>query len=101
MSRHLKHFLYGTGIGLVSPMVALFIYWLFTWRNLSFIPGFFIFLYNNHQIGNHLALACVVNLPIFYILMNKDKYKLSQGVIFGTLLYAFYIFYYKLFVSSD
>jgi hypothetical protein len=101
MSKHLKEFLIGSGIGLTCPMIALFVYWLFTWTNMSFIPGFFNFLYDHHQIGSHLSLACVVNLPIFYILLNKDRLKFAQGVIFGTLVYAFYIFYYKLFVSAD
>ena len=99
--KYLKEFLLGTGIGALTPLFGLFIYWLFTWRMYSFIPDFFIFLHEHKLIAAHLSLACLLNLPILYVTMNKDKYKLGQGVIFGTLFYAFYIFYYKLMLAGD
>jgi hypothetical protein len=104
MNKYLKKFLYGSLVGLIAPMIALFIYWIIYWRNYNFIPSFFIYLYNVKQIGNHLSLACIINLPIFYILINKEKPesdKLAQGIIFGTLTYAVYIFYYKIFVDTS
>ncbi|MBC7863445.1 MAG: hypothetical protein IAF38_10750 [Bacteroidia bacterium] len=99
MSKYVKQFLVGTGIGLITPFAGLFVYWLFVWRNIAtFIPGFFVKMYDVKLIASHFGLACVLNLPLFYLFMNKDKYKTAQGIIFGTLIYAFYIFYYKLFV---
>ena len=83
-------------------MAALFIYWLFTWTQYNFIPDFFIFLHEHKLIAAHLGLACIVNLPVFYVLINKEnKYKMAQGILFGTILYALYIFYYKLFIVAD
>lgn len=96
--KYLKEFLLGTGIGLIVPMIGLFIYWLFTWRMYSFIPEFFQYMHEHKKVAAHIALACILNLPLLYVSMNKDKYKLGQGIIFGTLFYAFYIFYYKLFL---
>lgn len=101
MSKHLKQFLLGTLIGLVIPFAGLFVYWLFTWTNMAFIPDFFNFLHNRRMVAAHLSLACILNLPVFYFLINRDRYKLAQGIIFSTLLYAFYIFYYKLMISGE
>lgn len=101
MSKHLKHLLLGFIIGVLIPFVSLFIYWLFTWRNLNFIPDFFIAMHKNKKVAAHLALACIVNLPVFYLFLNKEKFKIAQGIILSTIIYAMYIFYYKLFIVGD
>lgn len=91
----------GTLTGLIIPMFALFVYWLFTWTQYNFIPDFFIFMHEHRSVAAHLGMACVINLPVFYVLLNKNQYKFAQGIIFATLLYAFYIFYYKLFITGE
>lgn len=102
MSKYLKDFILGTLTGLVSPMAGLFIYWLFTWTQYNFIPDFFVFMHEHRMVAAHLGMACLVNLPIFYLVINKEsKYKFAQGIIFGTLAYAIYIFYYKLFITGE
>ncbi|MFN5182550.1 MAG: hypothetical protein ACK5D5_05955 [Bacteroidota bacterium] len=101
MNKHLKDFLIGFFIGTIIPIFSLFVYWLFTWKNVSFIPDFFLFMHKHKKVSAHLALACIVNLPVFYIFLNKEKYKLAQGIIFSTIIYALYIFYYKLFIAGE
>ncbi len=100
MNPNTKQLLIGLAAGLVTPFAGLFVYWLFNWTHMSFIPGFFNFLHDRRMIAAHLSLACILNLPLFYLLINKDRYKMAQGIILGTLLYAFYIFYYKLVLAG-
>jgi hypothetical protein len=101
MSKHIKELIIGSILGLFIPFAALFVYWLFTWTQMGFIPDFFKFLHERRMVAAHLSLACILNLPVFYFLINREKFKTAQGIILGTLLYAIYIFYYKLVISGE
>ncbi|MFN6037484.1 MAG: hypothetical protein ACK452_03380 [Bacteroidota bacterium] len=101
MDKQRKDFIFGLLTGLIVPFASLFVYWLFTWKNMSFIPDFFVFMHKHKKVSAHLALACVVNLPIFFYFINRYHYKFAQGIIMSTIMYAMYIFYYKLFIVGD
>src|ERR1700740_1840753 len=94
-----NHLLTGTILGLFSPFFFLFCYWLFVFSFMSFIPGFFNYLFLGKIFSSVTSLCVIPNLGIFFLFVNKYKTKSARGVILSTLLYAMFIFYLKIFIE--
>jgi hypothetical protein len=89
----------GAIIGIITPLFFLFCYWLFVFSFMSFIPGFFNYLFLGKIFSAVMSLCVIPNLGVFFLFINKYKNKSGRGVILATLLYAIFIFYLKLFVE--
>lgn len=86
----------GFVISLISPLIALFAFYKIKFGGMS--PSEFKHMLDTGGIFSHVVSLCViVNLAIFYLLLNKEKYKAVRGVLLATFIYAGYIAYLKLF----
>ena len=95
-----RNYWIGFIVGLISPFFILFCYWLYVYSYMSFIPDFLKYLSVGKILASVISLCVVPNLGIFFVLLNKERYKSAYGIIGATLLYALYIFYLKLFIEA-
>ncbi len=85
----------GTLLGLVSPITVLIFFYLANYTHISFYS--FLSKYMEHKALVPLfSLCAIINLGLFYLFIQKDKYYAARGIIFSTLIYAIIIFAYKL-----
>lgn len=86
----------GFVIGIISPLIALVAFYKIKFGGMS--PSEFKHMLDTGGIFSHVVSLCViVNLAIFYLFLNKEKYKATRGILLSTLIYAGYIAYLKLF----
>ena len=83
-------------LGLIGPPIALFIFYYFNYSELAFSEFINRLVYTT-LFAPMMSLSVLVNLFLFFcfIWINKDEG--AQGVLFVTILYAFWIFGMKLF----
>lgn len=85
----------GTILGLISPLMVLVIFYLIYYTHISFYG--FLSKYIEHKALVPLFSLCVIiNLALFYLFIQKEKYYAARGIIFSTLIYAIIVFAYKL-----
>lgn len=85
----------GTLLGLISPVIVLIIFYLLNYLHISFYG--FLSKYMDHKALVPLFSLCVIiNLGLFFLFIQKEKYYAARGIIFSTLIYAIIIFAYKL-----
>ena len=86
----------GMIIGLVVPIIVFFVF-------SAFHPGGFNikelvdFLVENEVYTNVLSLCVFPNLVMFFLLLNRNLYKASRGIMFMVFVYAFIVMSEKLF----
>jgi hypothetical protein len=82
--------------GLVIPIICFISYWQFKHSQLSFPMGFIRYLQAG-QMFQEVVIACiVVNLIIFYLLLNKKAYDISKGIMYTTFAYVGLVLYISL-----
>jgi len=95
MKIKLNSVIIGAILGMIIPIIVLFIYYKINFSYLRFDN--FVFNMVFQQVIVPLVSLCVVaNLGVFYLFINKEYYYGARGVIFSTLLYAIVIFIVKL-----
>lgn len=86
-----KEILIGIAIGTFLPVVFSFV--LLASRYPEIIQtDFFRTLWGGAKFGPILRLSVLINLPVFFVLLqfNKDNY--SRGILLGTFVIGLYIF---------
>jgi hypothetical protein len=95
----LNNFILGIIAGLLLPFISLFIYWLWSYKYMSFIPQFFKFLLMGRVLSAVLSLCLIPSLGMFFLFINREYYKTTRGIILSTLLYGFAIVALKMWVE--
>ncbi len=86
----------GTLIGLLSPQFFIFLYWLFEYSYMGYIPRFYQYLLMGKVMSPVISLCCIPNVGLLFLLMNKNLYRCGKGIILATILYGFLILYLKI-----
>ena len=90
-----NHLATGIVIGLISPLLAFYIFCLFAFPDNNFIQ--MIQHYSNQNILTHvISLSVIFNLPLFFILLNMNLEQAARGVIGATFIYAFIVVILKI-----
>ncbi len=85
----------GLLLGLISPVIVLAIFYLINYTHISFYG--FLSKYMEHKALIPLfSLCAVINLGLFFLFIQKEKYYAARGIIFSTLIYTIIVFAYKL-----
>jgi hypothetical protein len=87
--------------GLILPFISILIYWLWSFKYMKFYPQFFHFLMDGGVLSAVLSLCLIPNLGLFFLFVNKEKYKTCRGIILTMLLYGFLILYLKIYVEHS
>lgn len=94
MKYSLNNLYLGLVLGLLIPVIALFIFYFSTYNNQSIID------YLSHLISidivTQLVSLCVVpNLLLFFIFIWTNKLYSARGVLFATIIYTIIVFIIK------
>lgn len=89
----------GMLLGIVTPLVIvpLVILIISLFQNYDFSYLWKKFTLNNQFQIRIITLSLIANLIWFYIFLNREKWNIGRGVIYGTLAFAPYIIYVKFF----
>ncbi len=82
--------------GLFIPFLCFFCYWLFLHNQLNFPAGLIRYLRGGNMLQEISMLCVLVNLVVFYLLLNKKAYDISKGIMYATFAYVGLILYISL-----
>ncbi len=96
--RSYKALALGVVLGLIGPFLGAIFYYVLKLRHVDF--GHFVHLAATQLTFTVplLSFGAIVNLAIFFIFLQIDAPLVSRGVIFSTLLYAFFVVIAKFFI---
>lgn len=90
--------LVGFVVGILAPTIALLVYYLVNYRYMNI--GEFIDYLRLGQTYTPLISLCVLsNLLPFYLLINKEKYDGTKGILAATFIWAGIIIILKFFTE--
>lgn len=80
---------FGLLLGLFAPFAGLLIYYLFQFRNVTSIPGFFYYVMTEKALLTAVvSVSLVANAGVFTWYVNKRKDKTAKGVFISTCIYG-------------
>ncbi|MDA8930524.1 hypothetical protein N9J07_03975 [Bacteroidia bacterium] len=85
----------GLIIGTICPLIILFGMQVYHFPKMSFS----LFLRTGFETGSlnpYLKLATMFNLAPFFMLININRYRTCQGIVFATILSGLFIVYFTL-----
>ncbi len=96
MLRRLDNIVAGLALGIIFPVIGLYLYYTFTYRSMTSFSGFIDYFSSVHLFIAYISLACyITNLPLFFLFIWKEKYKGARGVLFATIAYTAWVIYEK------
>lgn len=96
-----NNFWVGAVSGLLLPFFSIIGYWLWSFKYMKFAPQFLNFLLTGRVLSAVLSLCLIPSLGLFFLFINKEKYKTCRGIILSTLIYGFIILYLKIWVEHS
>lgn len=98
MLRRLDNVFIGIALGIISPVIGIFFYYIFTFRTQTSFSGFIDLFKTFHLFVAYVSLACyITNLPLFFLFIWKEKFQGARGVLFATIAYTAWVVYEKFF----
>ena len=94
--RKLNNFWIGTTIGIIVPIIGMYVYYLSFNLNEDF-QSYIETAIRVRYIGTILKLAVLGNLIFFLLGLRLNLMKFCRGIIFSTFVYAGFIIYYSFF----
>lgn len=85
----------GLVVGILLPIIVLCIFYLSTYAHLT-APDFLKKMVFQSILLKLLSLCAIVNLGAFFLFFQTKNDKAARGVIFATLLFAFYVMINKI-----
>ena len=86
----------GLILGLLLPVISLFIYYFFTYESQLSFSEFINYFTTVHLFVAYVSLSCYMNnLPLFFLFIWKQKNEIARGVLFATMLYTAWVIYQK------
>jgi hypothetical protein len=86
----------GLVLGLVAPIISLFVYYFIKFFPLYSVKEFFGFLRTNKAQITALSVPCLVlNIALFTIYINSHRDQTAKGIFAATLLYAIVALLFK------
>jgi hypothetical protein len=87
----------GILIGLLSPSIGILLFYYFNFQTTE-LRDFLDLSVKEKILSPLLSLCCVINLGVFYLFIQFDKYLSARGIILSTFLYGFVIVLLKFFL---
>ncbi len=86
----------GLILGLVAPIVSLFIYYLVKFYPTFSLKDFFYFLRTNKSQITAISVPCLVlNIALFTIYINSHRDSTAKGIFAATIVYAILALVFK------
>ena len=87
----------GLVLGVIIPLIGLFIFYKFNFKTLDFAE-FVDYINRKQMFPQLLSLSVVSNLGLFFIFIWKKFYYSAKGVIAATFLYVLVVIILKYFI---
>jgi len=84
----------GTVLGLLSPIIVFFSFFLIRYSHMT-AGRFFDYVMREGTLSPRISLCVIVNLLIFYIFIWTHRYYSARGIILATFVYASFVIYMK------
>jgi hypothetical protein len=88
----------GFALAMIAPVITFTGYYLINYSYMS-IPEFIRYMRLGETYTPLISLCVLTNLVPFYLLINKEKYAGTKGVLAATFLWAGIIVFLKFFTS--
>jgi hypothetical protein len=75
----------GAVIGIVTSLLCLMIFYFIKFHDIS-LSFYFMLLYTGKLLSPVISLSGIPNLGIFFIFLNKKKFKSAKGLILATFI---------------
>ncbi|MFT7345377.1 MAG: hypothetical protein ACI9XP_001972 [Lentimonas sp.] len=87
----------GMVVGVILPVVfiPIVIFILSKFSHASFSYLFNSMKVSGDMMSKVISLSVIINLIVFYVFLNKEKYNFARGVIYATMLYLPVILYFN------
>jgi hypothetical protein len=92
MKRKFDNLYLGLSAGLLTPLIAFYIYYLYDFRFMS-MKVFFGYLQTNSLFTSDLKRCVIANLASFFLFIYTERMKSARGVLLSTFIYAAVIAY--------
>lgn len=92
-----KHFIVGTILGVVIPLVLAFVLGMYFTKSSNID---WAMLYRKKMLSPLISLAAIFNMVTFYIGIRQNKLSFARGVLAGTMLSAGVVLVLK-FLAGD
>ncbi|HVY73370.1 MAG TPA: hypothetical protein VG890_00985 [Puia sp.] len=87
----------GIALGIVAPLLAMFIYYFWTFSRSATISEYFFLLRTNKQLLTAItSISLLANAILFTIYINTHRDQTAKGIFVSTLLYGIFVLVYKL-----
>jgi hypothetical protein len=96
MLKRLDTIIAGLALGVFAPIFGVFVYYIFTYRAQTSFNGFIEYFTSIHLFVAYVSLSCyIMNLPLFFLFIQKEKYKGAYGILYATIGYTLWVVYQK------
>jgi uncharacterized membrane protein YphA (DoxX/SURF4 family) len=85
----------GFGLGVIAPLLTLYIFYLTGYGHLTFGEFYRSILLANNVVTPFISLCVISNLLVFFIFIWSNRNFSARGVLFATFIYAGYVVYQK------
>jgi|ERR1051326_866534 hypothetical protein len=85
----------GFTLGLIAPLVSLYIAYLIKYNYLTFSEFYRVILVGNMILTPVISLCVITNLLVFFIFVWTNRNYSARGVLFSTIIYAGWVVYRK------
>ena len=86
----------GLLLGLVAPILSLFVYYFIKFYPLYTVRDFFYFMQTNKSQITAISVPCLVlNIVLFTIYINSHKDNTAKGIFAATIIYAIVALLFK------
>jgi len=76
----------GTILGVLMTFVSIFAFYLIRFADLTIHDYFKLLIENRFLFAPIVSISGVPNLVVFFLFLNKEKYKTARGVILATFI---------------
>jgi hypothetical protein len=81
---------------LIAPLFSLFFFYLLQMKQMSW-QQYVAYVQMPDILSKVLSFGCVLNLGIFFLLINRDYFNAGRGAVAATILYIIPVIYLKFF----
>lgn len=94
MKKIKDHIIIGIILGLAGPLLGSLGFYLVEFNHQSLVD-FLDMAVTKKLLSPLLSLCAVINLGVFYLFLNAEKYLIARGIILSTLIYGLIIVLFK------
>jgi hypothetical protein len=93
--KRFDHLAIGIAVGLITPVITLYLFYAFTYSSQTSFSGFIEYFERFRNLVPALSLCVISNLAVFFIFLWTNRNQSARGVVFATMAYAGWVVYRK------